>query len=101
MTEPARGVAAASERERIVHGWEICATAPGRFSTPDQLGETAPGDWLALSALEPVAAALRSSGRWSLDGPARRFDAEDWWYRVEFHAPPRDDGDDVWHGFDG
>jgi len=101
MIDRARRVGARAERERILHGWQICATAPGRFSTPHQLGEVAPEEWLALPSLEPVAAALRSTGRWSLDGPARRFDAQDWWYRVEFEAPPLDDGNDLWLGFDG
>jgi beta-mannosidase len=101
MTDWARRVASAPERERIVHGWQICATAPGRFATPGQLGAVTPDEWLGLPAPAPVAAALRLAGRWSLDGAARRFDAEDWWYRAEFQAPPLDEGDDLWLGFDG
>ena len=35
---------------------------------------------------------LRAQGAWSVDAAARRFDAEDWWYRTTFRAPetPRD-----------
>jgi beta-mannosidase len=34
-----------------------------------------------------AAAALRAAGRWSLDGPPRRFDAEDWWWRTRVTGP--------------
>ena len=34
-----------------------------------------------------AAEVLRSAHGWSLDQPARRFDAEEWWYRLRFAAP--------------
>jgi beta-mannosidase len=48
-----------------------------------------------------VAAALRAGGDWSLNGPARRFDSQDWWYRLHFDAPSDIDGSRVFLGFDG
>ncbi len=95
---PARRHACA-ERQRIVSGWQVCATPPGQFSSPDQLNADA--GWIALSEPALAAAALRATGRWSLDGQARRFDAEDWWYRVEFNATGHDQGKAMWLGFDG
>jgi beta-mannosidase len=49
----------------------------------------------------PVAAALRDLKQWSLDGPARRFDAQDWWYRLLFDAPGTDPASRQYLGFDG
>lgn len=49
----------------------------------------------------PVAAALRELRLWSLDGPVMRFDAQDWWYRLEFDAPAASEGGEVQLGFDG
>ena len=43
--------------------------------------------WLS-SPVGTVAAMLRSAGQWSLDGPVRRFDAEDWWLRASFDFAP-------------
>jgi len=48
-----------------------------------------------------VAAALRESGAWSLDGAPRRFDAEDWWYRARFPVDPDTGADEQWLCFDG
>ncbi|HET7794718.1 MAG TPA: hypothetical protein VFL64_15145, partial [Rhizobacter sp.] len=90
---------ASASRERIVQGWQVCAAAPAEGSFPDFL--TQPREWIDLPEPALAAAALRSVGRWSLDGPARRFDADDWWYRVEFDASPPEDGSSLWLGFDG
>ena len=35
----------------------------------------------------PAAAAMRETGGWSLDGPPRDFDAQDWWFRCQFDSP--------------
>lgn len=40
--------------------------------------------WIPIPGPLPVAAALRAVGQWSLDGPARDFDGQDWWYRAQF-----------------
>ena len=47
------------------------------------------GEWLAIDGPGTVAAALRAIGQWSLDAPAQRFDADDWWFRAQFDAPAR------------
>jgi beta-mannosidase len=50
----------------------------------------------------PVAAALAAAGVWSLDGPARDFDRECWWYRCRFDQPEGlADGGDCTLGLDG
>lgn len=72
-------------RRLLLSSWSICATPTGpaesRLPPQDPL-------WIPLRELMPVAAALRELKRWSLDGPARRFDAEEWWYRLVFDARP-------------
>jgi beta-mannosidase len=78
----------------------LARTAPGAFRTlldqgwalacerDDSAAAAAPTEgWHAIPAPMPVAAALQTLGLWSLDGPARRFDAEAWWYRLHFDAP--------------
>jgi len=40
-------------------------------------------------------------GRWSLDGHTQRFDAEDWWFRLEFDAQPASQSERVLLGLDG
>lgn len=47
------------------------------------------GEWFEIAGPDTVAAALRAIGQWSLDAPAQRFDADDWWFRAQFDAPPR------------
>ena len=45
----------------------------------------APADgWIDIPAPTTAAAALRAVGEWSIDGPAQRFDADDWWFRAGF-----------------
>ncbi|MBC7993871.1 MAG: glycoside hydrolase family 2 protein [Rhizobacter sp.] len=89
------------QRERIDGGWEMCATAPGRFSEPGPLAEIPPDQWLKAPTLGPAADQLRALKLWSLDGPPRRFDADDWWYRVEFERPDLHPAEELWLGFDG
>lgn len=59
--------------------WQLCAAPPG--APPPATG------WIDASGPSTVAAALRAAGAWSLDGPVRRFDAEDWWWRARFAHP--------------
>jgi len=88
-------------RERLVHGWALCGLPAGSASGPAQ-AEAAAGDrWTPMDTPGTVGAVLRERRLWSLDGPPRRFDAEDWWYRVEFDAPTTTAGETLWLGFDG
>ena len=66
---------ASSPRIALVSGWEIA-----RDGDVD--------GFRAVAAPWPVAALLAESGEWSIDGPARRFDAESWHYRLRLDAPP-------------
>jgi beta-mannosidase len=66
------------QRVELNTGWELCdATA-------------AAGDWLRIGAPGSVADILRREGLWSIDGPARDFDASEWLFRTEFDAPSAD-----------
>lgn len=75
--------------------WSICACEPGA-AAPE-------ADWVPIQTPLPVAGALREAGQWSLDAPARRFDAQDWWFQCIFDAP--DDSHHAYRqrvlGFDG
>lgn len=73
-----------SQLTQLDQGWRLCASAPGRFASPADLPSDDDATWLAVPRLGPVADVLRQLGQWSLDGPVRRFDAEDWWYRLRF-----------------
>ncbi|NPC57363.1 glycoside hydrolase family 2 protein [Caenimonas soli] len=78
--------------------WQMCACAPGndtRSAPPEGC------EWLSIDELAPAAAALRALEQWSLKGPARRFDAQEWWYRLEFDAQGLKQGDRAILGFDG
>lgn len=86
------------QRELLGSGWQMCACTPGtdeRSSPPEQ------SEWLSLPVLAPAAAALRDLKQWSLDGAARRFDAHEWWYRLQFDAPGLNQRDQAVLGFDG
>jgi beta-mannosidase len=97
----APGRVASHRREPLVRGWELCAVAAGRLDNPSQLSDMAIGPWVAADVVGTAASVLRAAGAWSLDDPPRRFDAEDWWYRLRFDAPAADDGDELVLGFDG
>jgi beta-mannosidase len=72
---------------RLDTGWQLCSTPPGQCTQPQSLPpDTA---WMAAVVPSTAAATLRATGAWSLDGPARNFDAEDWWYRLEFDLDVR------------
>ncbi len=64
---------ASSTRQALVSGWELA-----------RAGDDA---WREIAAPLPVAALLCAAGEWCLDGPARRFDAESWHYRLRLDAP--------------
>ncbi|HMA07545.1 MAG TPA: glycoside hydrolase family 2 protein, partial [Ramlibacter sp.] len=83
-------------RGNLAANWSLCAApAGGNATAPD-----AAADWLAIGSPQPVAAALRHLGQWSLDAPARAFDAQDWWYRLRFDHPGAP-GERIVLGFDG
>ncbi|HWE26762.1 MAG TPA: glycoside hydrolase family 2 protein, partial [Polyangia bacterium] len=90
-----------SGHERVtIPSWRVCATAPGAADDPAALARLGVR---ALDAAAPTtaAAALRAAGLWSLDAPARRFDAEDWWFATTLPAVAREDGDELALVFDG
>ncbi len=84
-------------REWLADRWEIAAADPRAAGTP-----TPPvGPWIAATAPSTVAAALRAAGQWSLEGPARDFDSEEWWFRRRFEAQRVPRGERLILGMDG
>jgi beta-mannosidase len=75
-------------RTPLEASWSLCATPAGAVETPAQLLAADDLAWLPIDSPDTVAGALRRAGRWSLDGPPKRFDADDWWFRATFNAPP-------------
>ena len=88
------------QRQLLAAGWELCSTPPGAYDHPDTL-RRAPVAWIAARAPSTAAECLRAAQLWSLDGPPRRFDAEDWWYRVNFVRPQQRPHERLVLGFDG
>jgi beta-mannosidase len=87
---PPRLKTIAGRRRRLLEtGWELCSAPPGAYDDPEALTR-ASVPWIEARAPSTVAECLRAAGLWSLDGPQRRFDAQDWWYRLRFARPPRD-----------
>jgi len=80
MSGRARRIAS-HRRIQLASGWELAAAPPGTISSPLD-PQFATLHWLAGGTAGPAAALLRAQGKWSLDGPERRFDADDWWYRT-------------------
>jgi beta-mannosidase len=69
-------------------GWTLAASEPGSWAGPtDAVRE---GRW------QPACVPGTAAGAIGAD-PDRDFDAEDWWFRVEFEAPPSRDGRRVLH----
>ncbi|MEY4883697.1 MAG: hypothetical protein RIS34_1551, partial [Pseudomonadota bacterium] len=97
MNGPARGVSHHT-REPLLANWSICAMPPGGAGLN---ALTSDCTWTPIRELMPVAAALRELKQWSIDAPARRFDAQDWWYRLSFDAPANTAGERLVMGFDG
>ncbi len=86
--------------ELLASAWEFCASPPDGAVTPAAIAATHHA-WLPTRVPTTAAASLRELAQWSLDGAVRRFDAEDWWFRCQFVAPPTQDGDSLVLGFDG
>ncbi|MFI3138279.1 MAG: hypothetical protein QX197_16005 [Methylococcaceae bacterium] len=92
-------IAITGSRQALTSDWYLAATPPALIADPSQLSRIE--SWLALPALGSVAAALRQLGQWSLDSAPRRFDAEDWWYRLHFNVLEHKSSDTLILGFDG
>ena len=85
------------KRDPLAGQWSMCATVPGEGQsiTSDAL------PWVPLARLTTAAAALRDLKQWSIDDSARRFDAQDWWYRLKFDSPACQPGQRLVLRFDG
>jgi beta-mannosidase len=99
MTGRVRSVST-NRRQFLSVGWQMCAAPVGAFENPGALAD-ANLDWIAFTAPGTVASGLRAAQRWSLDGPPRRFDAEEWWFRTQFQVPAADPHATHFLGFDG
>jgi beta-mannosidase len=75
-----RAHSVSGHRHAAIEAWQVCATPSGAVADPAAL-ERAGLSFVTASAPTTAAAAARAAG-WSLDGPPRRFDAEDWWFRA-------------------
>ena len=87
------------DRRALSDGWEVASAPAGAIADPSALGRESL-DWTSTTGPATAASALRGAGRWSLDGAPRRFDADDWWFRVRFEASPAS-GAQSWLCFDG
>ncbi len=85
-------------RQLLTSGWEITHTPPDAVSGPGEA--LCQLHWLPAPTLGTVAAILRDTGAWNFDTP-RRFDAEDWWYRLRFAAADAAADGPRLLGFDG
>jgi beta-mannosidase len=85
------------EVRQLSDGWQAAATPPDLRSDPAQLDDEA---WFPARVPGTAAAALRDAGVWR-HGVERDFDAEDWWFRTSFHAPPAAEGEQVVLRLDG
>src|SRR5689334_4980447 len=86
--------------QRLAEGWRLASSAASALDGPRALS-AARLDWIDAHAPSTVASVLSAAGRWSLDGDARRFDADDWWYRTIFDAEPATSDEQLWLCFDG
>jgi beta-mannosidase len=87
-------------RQLPIAKWQVCATPAGAVDGPQALDGRAPS-WIEAVAPTTAAAALRAAGSFSLDGAARRFDAEDWWFRAALPAIDRGDDAELALSFEG
>jgi beta-mannosidase len=90
----------AAGSEALGAGFRCAAAPPGSLAGPEAL-DAAALDWIPAPLPGTAASALRAAGRFSLDGPPRRFDADDWWWRGRFPAAPAGPGGETWLGCDG
>ena len=86
--------------ETLGDGWQVGATAAGEVESPDALAD-AKVVWRPTTRPSTAAAALREAAVWSIDGPARRFDAEEWWWRTTFARGAVVRGEETTLCFDG
>jgi beta-mannosidase len=91
-----RGHSVTGHRRAAVSAWQVCATPPGAVEDPAALARAGVA-WIEAAAPTTAAAAARAAGA-TFDGPARRFDAEDWWFRARL---PRVDSADEAAAVDG
>ena len=87
-------------RVSVSADWEFCPVVPDSVPEPSGLRAVS-ADWVPATVPCTVASALAKVGRWSLDGPAQRFDEYDWWFRTEFEAPESAVGSQTWLVLDG
>lgn len=83
----------------LEQGWQLCATAPGQVAGSEDVALLT--NWLDAPLLGPVADVLRQTKHWSLDGEPRRFDAQDWCYRLCFDLADADAASPHVLGLDG
>jgi beta-mannosidase len=86
-------------REPLARGWAMRAAPPAASAGPSDVGHAA--DWLPIDAACTVADGLQRVGGWSPDGPPRRLDAEDWWFRCRFPFESVADPERIVLGLDG
>jgi beta-mannosidase len=86
--------------ELLASAWEFCSTPPDSVTDPAAIEAAAPS-WMPASVPNTAAACLRALGKWSLASSARRFDADDWWFRCRFDAPVNERPGKIVLGFDG
>jgi beta-mannosidase len=91
---------AGHQRQLLTEGWQLCSAPPGAYDGPEAL-RRASLVWVAALAPSTAAGCLRAAKLWSLDAPTRRFDSEDWWYRVRFARPQQRPREELVLGFDG
>lgn len=94
MTAPGEQVRTTAGRLPLAGSWALARGEPGGAAPADAA-------WIDIPAPMPVAAALDGAGHWRLDGPARDFDRECWWYRCRFDAPAGWERAGGLLGFDG
>ena len=86
--------ASATRRRPLDAGWELCATAAGTVTDPQQLQAVPASAWREIGAPSTVARALQRLG--CLAAEAHRLDADDWWFRVRFDAEQAPSGARRW-----
>ena len=88
------------QRRLLDTGWEMCSTQPGALEDPSAFSD-ANVEWLPIGRPATAAGALRSLGKWTISDAPRRFDAQDWWFRVRFSPFACGPADRLILGLDG
>ena len=88
------------DRSSLADAWQAASSAPGAVDGPDGLAR-AGLDWVDATVPGTFASALREVGAWKLDGPPRRFDADDVVYRTKFRAGAPVPGERLVLGLEG